>query len=136
MAHQYKAGDHATNVYSAGLDLRSRYGREYKRTHQGLCNSLGGFSNITPAQRILIERICERVVRSRMIFDRSIQQEGDTSEESDRRHKWYTNGIRADLKALGLVAAPQQGIPRPKVTLPPLGEGVDAPEKSLEELLK
>ena len=138
MPTQPSLGPLSTNAYSAGLDMRSRYGKEYKRTFYGLSDALGGHANLQPWQRILVERTAELTVRARMIFDRSIQEDGDLSIEADRRFKWFNGLIRQNLITLGFRADTGTGRPRKKVNPATTDPATPAPKPtpSLEDLMR
>ena len=138
MPTQPSLGPLSTNAYSAGLDMRSRYGKEYKRTFYGLSDALGGHENLEPWQRILVERTAELTVRARMIFDRCIQTEGEIPTEEDRKMHWYNNVIRKNLEQLGFRADTRTGTPRkkaPKATTDP-ATPAPPPTRSLEDLMR
>ncbi len=95
-------GPHSKLIRAADLDGRTRAGKEYRDTHNSLAAIFGGVSKLKPHQRLLIQRIAEKSVRAKLIWERMNEQEGDTAHENERRYIWYCNSLRRDLRALGL----------------------------------
>lgn len=91
-----KSGLWAKNL-SKGVDKRTRIGKWIERLKDELVRHVGGSPTIT--QKILIERICSKVVRCRLYEAGLFAREPMGSRD---HFLALENGLRLDLQVLGL----------------------------------
>ncbi len=83
------------------LDGRGVVARRMKAIRHELAEALGGADALSPQQKILIDTIAVRVIRTKMLTAAMLGGDG-LSAEAERRLNWHLASLRRDLVALGL----------------------------------
>ncbi len=83
------------------LDGRGIVARRMKAIRHELAEALGGADALSPQQKILIDCIAVRAIRTKMLTAQMLGGDG-LSAEAERRLNWHLASIRRDLVALGL----------------------------------
>lgn len=83
-------------------NLNANYllGRTLKAMTLELLNALGGEDEVTPQQRILVDRVVYKICRCNLF--ESAHLNGDTSGNCDKHYLSWANSLRNDLLTLGL----------------------------------
>ena len=100
-ANSYKVGPNSQAESFRSLDGRGIVARRMKEIQAELAEALGGRDQLSPQQRIIIDGLSVRIIRSRMLTAEALGGDG-LSDEGERRLNWHLGSIRRDLLALGL----------------------------------
>jgi hypothetical protein len=76
-----------------------------RHAENSIISALGGRENITPQQRIIINRAAYKAARCRLFEAAAIAEDGTT--HADHYYLAWTNSLRTDLLALGLNRVPR-----------------------------
>src|SRR5262245_41968949 len=98
-----KYGAYSRDIVLARPDRRSREGRLLTQARDALFGQLGGETNITPAQRFLVERASMLQLRVATL-DRKII-DGSFSEYDSKTYLAFSNSLTRTLRTLGLEPA-------------------------------
>lgn len=98
-----RLGPYSRALRPGYVDGRTRLGRVLNGTRRDIVAALGGEAKLTPMQRLLVDRVCEKHARCLLLADAMLTATDTTAAfESERRYVMYANSMRHDLAALGL----------------------------------
>jgi hypothetical protein len=95
-----KYGPYAREIVLAKVDGRSREGRLLTQVRRALIEQLGGEAKLTPAQRLLVDRVAHLQLRVAKLDARLI--DGSYTSYDNSTHAAFSNALRRTLLALNL----------------------------------
>ncbi|SDH65656.1 hypothetical protein [Roseospirillum parvum] len=108
MKQKWQPGPYSRRLKAGNIDGRTREGKLLRDTLLELAEPLGGLEKVGPAERLILDRAAEKVVRCRWLYDR-MMAEGELPHETERRYVWFANSLARDLQALGLLGSQKRG---------------------------
>ena len=84
------------------LDGRGVIAIRLKELRRELAGALGGWDQLSPQRRRLIEDTCQIIVRREMVWKMLVEAPGSVSREMEKHWLWLANTVRRNLQVLGL----------------------------------